>query len=105
MAYYNKYFYVLDSSSESQFRKEMETQWIKSDNQLNENYVVVQGLDPGFVYHFRVVAVDGVYETPSTIQGWKFMNCIHCQELGQQASWLLIGCTRVNNQSRARSVS
>ena len=25
------------------------------------------------------------------------------QELYQQASWLLIGCTRVNNQSEARS--
>ena len=23
-------------------------------------------------------------------QGWKFMSCSHCQELGQQASWLLI---------------
>ena len=36
--------------------------------------------------------------------GWKFMSCCHCQQLGQQASWLLIGCTRVNNQSEARSV-
>ena len=24
------------------------------------------------------------------IQGWKFMSCSHCQELCQQASWLLI---------------
>ena len=24
--------------------------------------------------------------------GWKFMSCSHCQELCQQASWLLIGC-------------
>ena len=38
-------------------------------------------------------------------QGWKFMNCSHGHELGQQASWLLIGCTRVNNQSEARSAS
>ena len=37
------------------------------------------------------------------LQGWKFMSCIHCQELCQQASWLLIGCTRVNNQSEART--
>ena len=29
-------------------------------------------------------------------QGWKFMSCSHCQELGQKASWLLICCTRVN---------
>ena len=38
-------------------------------------------------------------------QGWKFMNCSHCQELCQQASWLLIGCTRVNHQSEARSAN
>ena len=38
-------------------------------------------------------------------QGWKLMSCCHCHELCQQVSWLLIGCTRVNNQSEARSVS
>ena len=38
-------------------------------------------------------------------QGWKFMSFSHCQELGQQATWLLIGYTRVNNQSEARSAS
>ena len=26
-------------------------------------------------------------------QGWKFMSCSHCQESGQPASWLLVGCT------------
>ena len=30
-------------------------------------------------------------------QGWKFMSCSHGQELGQQGSWLLIGCISVNN--------
>ena len=34
------------------------------------------------------------------VQGWKFMSCSHCQELGQQASWLLIGPL-----SEARSAS
>ena len=38
-------------------------------------------------------------------QGWKFMGCSHCQELGPQASWLLIGCTRMNNKSEARLAS
>ena len=38
-------------------------------------------------------------------QGRKFMSCSDCQELGQQVSWLLIGYTRVNNQSETRSVS
>jgi neuronal cell adhesion protein len=39
-----------------------------SDQQLNENYVVVQGLEPGHVYQFRVVAVDGEYEMASLTQ-------------------------------------
>ena len=39
----------------------------------------------------------------ANIQGWKFMSCSHCQEVCQQVSWLLIGCTKVNNQSKARS--
>ena len=38
-------------------------------------------------------------------QGWKIMSRSHCQELCQQASWPLIGCTRVNNQSEARTAS
>ena len=38
-------------------------------------------------------------------QGWKFMSCSHCQEFCQQADWLLIGCTRVINESDARSAS
>ena len=32
-------------------------------------------------------------------QGRKFMSCSYCQELCQQASWLLIGCIRIYNQS------
>ena len=38
-------------------------------------------------------------------QGWKLMGCSHGQELCQQASLLLIGYIRVNNQSEARSAS
>ena len=89
-------------------RKERETQWVKTEDQLNENSIVVKGLDPGQVkpssvitkipsttiaitiflvtshndhhhyhnrenlhlqvYSFRVVAVDGEYQTPSRIQ-------------------------------------
>ena len=36
-------------------------------------------------------------------QGRKLLNSSHCQELCQQAGWLLIGYIRVNNQSEARS--
>jgi hypothetical protein len=49
-------------------RKQKETQWIMSEEQLNDNSVVVQGLDPGHIYEFRVVAVDGRFETPSAVQ-------------------------------------
>ena len=42
---------------------------------------------------------------PVPAQGWKFMSCSHCPELCHQASWFRIGCTRVNNQSEAKSVS
>ena len=38
-------------------------------------------------------------------QGWKCMSCSHCQEFCQQASWLLIGYTRVNSQSEVISAS
>ena len=49
-------------------RKEKETQWIKTEDQLNENSIVVRGLEPGLTYQFRVVAVDGQFQTPSRIQ-------------------------------------
>ena len=39
------------------------------------------------------------------LQGWKLMSCSHCREFCQQASWLLIGYTRVNNHSEAKSAS
>ena len=38
-------------------------------------------------------------------KGWKFLGCSHCQALCQQASWLLIGCIRVNNHLEARAAS
>jgi len=51
-----------------QYRKQKEPLWIKTEDQLNENSIVVKGLDPGHVYEFRVVAVDGAFQTPSRIQ-------------------------------------
>merc|ERR1719384_1371756 len=51
-----------------QYRKLKETTWIKTEDQLNENSIVVKGLEPGHTYQFRVVAVDGMYQTPSRIQ-------------------------------------
>jgi len=51
-----------------QYRKLKETTWLKTEDQLNENSIVVKGLEPGHTYQFRVVAVDGMYQTPSRIQ-------------------------------------
>ena len=36
-----------------------ETTWLKTEDQLNENSIVVKGLETGLTYQFRVVAVDG----------------------------------------------
>ena len=40
-------------------RKLKETTWLKTEDQLNENSIVVKGLETGLTYQFRVVAVDG----------------------------------------------
>ena len=39
------------------------------------------------------------------LQGRKFMSCSHCQELCQQASWLLIGCMHKIDQPIRSQVS
>ena len=46
--------------------------------------------------------VRSYYENYERTPGWKFMSCSYCQDLCHQASWLLIGYTRENNQSEAR---
>ena len=66
----------------------------------------------GTVTFWACTIMEHIYSFPGNVlygltttafgQGWKFMSCGHCQELGQQASGHLIGCTRVNNQSQAR---
>ena len=62
---------------------------------------VLRATSPGKLIKYLVT--DG--EQVSRDQGWIFFSCSHCQELCQQASWLLIGCTRVNNQSEAEFAS
>ena len=61
------------------------------------------GVDPAFNLDSPATAerIRMACEDRFTKLGWKFMSRSHCQELGQQASWLLIGCTRVDNQSEA----
>ena len=47
-----------------------------------------------------------IEDIEEAFQGRNFMSCSYRQELGQQViRWLLIGCTRVNNQSEARTAS
>jgi len=48
-----------------QYKKEMATQFKSSEEELNQDSIVVGGLDPEYTYDFRVVAVDGDHETPS----------------------------------------
>jgi len=68
-----------------QYRKQRETQWHTTEPQLNENSIVVKGLDPGFVYEFRVVAVDGTFQTASRIQNVHTVAHLPVQEgRGQQ---------------------
>ena len=50
------------------FRKLKETTWIKTEDQLNENSIVVKGLELGHTYQFRVVAVDGELLSVRVIQ-------------------------------------
>ena len=76
---------------------------------------ILGGLQPDLGHPVRLPGPQGVRRADPLHQGVrqnclgphqpgrhrKFMTCSHCQELGQQASWLLIGCTRVNNQIRS----
>ncbi|XP_054722759.1 neuroglian-like [Uloborus diversus] len=55
------YFYA-------QFRRRGEGHWDRTALEENEDSVAVRGLELGTVYEMRVVAVDGHYETPSSIQ-------------------------------------
>lgn len=50
-----------------QYKKTMDTQFLSSEEELNEDSIVIGGLDPEFTYDFRVVAVDGNHETPSEV--------------------------------------
>ena len=57
----------------------------------------------GILVHGETVPAPAAYghrqsarvSVPWPNQGWKLMSCSHCQEMDQQASWLLIGYTRV----------
>jgi len=44
------------------------TNWEKTDEEKNLDHQVVSGLDPETAYEFRVVSVDGHFNTPSAAQ-------------------------------------
>merc|ERR1711884_519830 len=50
-----------------QYKKRSDTQFLSSEEELNLDSIVIGGLDPEYTYDFRVVAVDGVHETPSEV--------------------------------------
>ena len=50
-----------------QYKKDNDPQYISSNEELNEDSIVIRGLDPDYVYDFRVVAVDGKHETASEV--------------------------------------
>ena len=50
-----------------QYKKRSDTQFLSSEEELNLDSIVIGGLDPEYTYDFRVVAVDGIHETPSEV--------------------------------------
>ena len=50
-----------------QYKKQNDPQFIDSHEELNEDSIVIRGLDPDYMYDFRVVAVDGGRQTPSEV--------------------------------------
>lgn len=42
-----------------------EPNYLESSSELEEDYIIVRGLQPGELYEFKVVAVDGEYMAES----------------------------------------
>ncbi|GAB6022659.1 hypothetical protein CHUAL_006750 [Chamberlinius hualienensis] len=55
------YFFV-------QYKKKGETQFLKTEDVLNEDSVIVTGLEPGILYEFRIVVVDDKHHIKSDIE-------------------------------------
>ena len=54
------HFYVQYKKSDGE-----QQHYLSTNEELNEDSIVVSNLEPDMTYDFRVVAVDGVFETPS----------------------------------------
>jgi neuronal cell adhesion molecule len=51
-----------------QYRKKGEPTFLKTEPQINEDHIIVGSLEPNEEYEFRVVSVDGDFETASAVQ-------------------------------------
>lgn len=50
------------------YRVKNQANYLSSEPQINEDNIEIGGLEPNKEYEFRVVAVDGNFETPSAVQ-------------------------------------
>ncbi|XP_052866871.1 neuroglian isoform X2 [Anopheles cruzii] len=50
------------------YRIKDQSAWQMTDAEVYENFLVVRGINPNHLYEFRVVSVDGEYETESATQ-------------------------------------
>lgn len=48
-----------------QYMVKGESQWLSTAPEMNENWLIVRGLQPDTNYEFRVVSVDGEFTQPS----------------------------------------
>ena len=51
-----------------QYRRKGETIFEKSDDELDENFLILRGLEPNQLYEIRVVVVDGDFFTESDVE-------------------------------------
>lgn len=52
----------------AKYRVKGETTWLSTDNILEDDFVLVRGLEPDETYEFIVASVDGQYITESQVQ-------------------------------------
>lgn len=52
----------------AKYRVKGESTWLSTDNILEDDFVLVRGLEPDETYEFIVASVDGQYITESQVQ-------------------------------------
>lgn len=52
----------------AKYREKGQTSWLRTENELYNDFVIVRGLDPEKTYEFVVVSVDGTFEEDSAPQ-------------------------------------